>query len=618
MIKEANILVFGGTTEGKAVAWLLDQLGYSYIYSSKTKVKFEGKGKLINGALHNEALAELCLAENVKLIIDAAHPFAEVLHRTVLDVAQANEITTIRYERIFPSLDDVDGVCLFDSYEQMVEAALAKGFKHLLALTGVQTISKMQALWLDGECYFRILDTERSMQMARKSGLPQDYVIAMMPRDSSDEVVELMKQTQSEVVLSKESGVSGFFEAKLAATRQLNIPLWVVRRPMFDGYSHSVSALEDLQSLLYGLYKTHLNTSTDLRGGFTTGTCTTAAATAAFKSLFNDEAPRLVDVQLPDEATTSYVVYPTHIDNQNASCIVIKDAGDDPDATHGHQIGCHVSLTEKPGISFKRGLGIGLVTLPGLPIPPGEPAINPTPRLMIKQALLQLSLEYDYTGGIEVTPFVPKGESIAKRTFNPRIGILDGISILGTTGYVMPYSNEAFLASIANQVDVVLALDNPSIVLTSGLRSENRMKLLFPSIADAAYVHFGNLVGGTLSLCSTKGVKSIYISLMLGKAIKLAEGNADTHSKKVVFNPTFAMELARQSGIVSEKVEALTDLTLANAIPEIISFVSDRCFYELLTLRCLNFCKTFVSSDCQVTFALLLPNDELVLSSSME
>lgn len=599
MKQKARILIFGGTTEGKKAAWLLDAIGEPYIYSTKTKSNHTVMGKQINGAMNSEEIVRFCTDHEIKLLIDAAHPFATELHQNILFAAEEMSIDTIRFERTFADLSQNKKVRLFDSFEELSTAVCKSQFNNILALTGTQTIEKLKAVWQQKHCVFRILPTQLSLDIALRSGIDQDKVIQGSPEKDAASFRELMLHTKAELVLTKESGESGFFNEKLEAANELGVPVWVVSKPTFEGYTYTVNSQKTLQSLIYQLRRSILKEGTELKHGYTTGSCVTAAAKGAFLTLFDERPPQKVTIQIPKGEIVEFVTYSTRISPTEAVCSVIKNAGDDPDITHGEEVGCRISLQSEVGIQIKGGTGIGKVTLPGLAVPVGEAAINPVPRQMLTNILSYLKGEYEYEGGVLAEPYVTKGEELAEKTFNLRIGVVGGISILGTTGRVEPYSNEAFIASIKKQIQVAKALNCTSIVLTSGLRSENKMKTLLSGQPQQVYIHFGNLVGDTLEVCEQEGIEKAYIGLMIGKAIKLAEGHLNTHSKKVQFNADFASQLAVKAGYSEQIIEQIKEFKLANAITGIIPLNNDEPFYKEVIALCKKHCETRFKKELQ-------------------
>ncbi|MBN2484468.1 MAG: cobalt-precorrin-5B (C(1))-methyltransferase [Bacteroidales bacterium] len=604
------ILVFGGTTEGKQTAALFDFLGEPYLYSTKTKSIIEIKGNHISGDKGVDEISELCKEKEVKLIIDAAHPFAEELHNNIFNAAKIFDIPVIRYERSFPNLIPLKNVSAFSSFKEMTYKLKTSEYNNILCLTGVQTIPHFKELADNRNCYFRILDTDHSKKLAKAGNIPNKYIIPSNPDENVDELVSLIKKINAEVILSKESGESGFFMSKVEASQRTNIPLWVVERPELPPFSYKVSSTKELLQNWYLLRRKIINNKQDLRQGFTTGTCVTAAAKACFVALVKNKFPEQVSITMPNGDTAKFMIFPNELSISKASCVVIKDAGDDPDITHGKEIGCELRFTKEPGIHFVKGKGIGVVTLPGLQVPVGEPAINPVPRKMITSVLEELCSYYEIEQGIEVEPYVPEGEELAKQTFNPRVGVVGGISIIGTSGKVIPYSNEAFLSTIKYQLSVAKETGVDEIVLTSGKRSENILKPLYSHLPDTAFIHFGNSIGETLRLALEKGTQKITLGVMLGKAIKLAEGHLDTHSKNSTFNSEFAACIAKTCGYPLETVQGVKQIKLANAIRDIIPFSQTGPFYLEVAQRCFNQAKMIVKEKSELAFLLITDKGE--------
>ena len=299
-----------------------------------------------------------------------------------------------------------------------------------------------------------------------------------------------------------------------------------------------------------------------LRSGFTTGTCATAAAKAALLALTEECFEEKTEVTLPDGERVVLPIYKVEKTDENtATASVIKDAGDDPDVTHGHQIVATVSFSDSPGIHFLQGKGVGKVTLPGLGLAVGEPAINSTPRKMIVNELSLL-----YGGGLDVTISVPEGEALALKTFNPKLGIIGGISIIGTSGIVKPFSSEAFVDAIRKEVEVAYAVNTERLVINSGAKSEKYVRSLYPNLPPQAFVHYGNFIGETLKIAAETGFQKVSMGIMIGKAVKLAEGHLDTHSKKVVMNKDFLKEIAVQCGCSNETLSLIEQMTLAREL----------------------------------------------------
>ncbi|NOU61120.1 cobalt-precorrin-5B (C(1))-methyltransferase CbiD [Marinifilum caeruleilacunae] len=607
------ILIFGGTTEGKKIAELFDIIGQQYIYSTRSDSHKQIKGERIFGDMKLDKMQEFCQQNRIRLIVDAAHPFAVQLHENIARTAQKLGIVSIRYERKFPARTSSQKLRYFDSYQDMISELLNQEFKTILALTGVQTITKLKVLGEHRNCFFRILDTDLSREKAKETGIDKRFVIPMDPKAGAKELAILSKRLKADILLSKESGESGLFEAKVKVAELQNIPLWVVKRPDLPSYDYVVDDPKDFLQQFYKIKKTHLQVEGKLRSGFTTGTCLTAATKACFIALIEQQFPKWVEVELPAGEKAQYVIFPENLTAASASCVVIKDSGDDPDVTHAKEIGCELSFSDREGVHFLRGKGLGVVSLPGLQVSVGEPAINPVPRKMVSTVLERLSEEYETDLAFDVKAFIPEGEELAKQTFNPRIGVEGGISIIGTTGIVKPLSNEAFLASIAQQVKVAKGNNCSEIVLTSGKRSENRLKKDFPNLPQVAFIHFGNLVGDTIKLAVAEGIEKVNVAIMFGKSVKLAEGHLDTHSKNVVFNGDFVANLAKETGYSEEVQRKIRKLKLANAILDIIPFSQNEAFYHLVAQKCYKTCKQLLHESGSLQLFLLLGDEGMII-----
>jgi cobalt-precorrin-5B (C1)-methyltransferase len=279
-----------------------------------------------------------------------------------------------------------------------------------------------------------------------------------------------------------------------------------------------------------------------LRTGFTTGTAAAAATKGALQMILEGKRSSRVRIRL---LTGDNIYIPTHRcrleKDGNAICTVIKDAGDDPDVTHKAEIGARVSFqvssdshagSKTPNIVINGGEGVGRVTKPGLEVPPGRPAINPGPVKMITQAIHDVLENHSLNGTVETEIFVPEGKKIAEKTLNARLGILGGISILGTTGIVRPMSHDAFIATITSALSVARASGVKEVVLTTGRRSERFAQLLWPKLAEEAFVQIGDFFKMSLEAGAAKGFKQITLAVFFGKALKMAQGVPHTHAAK--------------------------------------------------------------------------------------
>jgi cobalt-precorrin-5B (C1)-methyltransferase len=269
-----------------------------------------------------------------------------------------------------------------------------------------------------------------------------------------------------------------------------------------------------------------------LRRGWTTGTCATAAARAAFEALVTGHFPDPVSVTLPRGGQPAFALAMHELGSGYARAAVIKDAGDDPDVTHGALIIATVRRSPAgSGVLFRAGEGIGMVTRAGLPIPPGEAAINPVPRAMMRQAIEAAAAVLGAAGDAEIEISIPGGEELAKRTLNGRLGIVGGLSILGTTGIVVPFSCAAWIATIQRGIDVARAEGLDHIAGATGATSEEAVRKLY-DLSEVALIDMGDFVGGMLKYVRAHPVRRVTIAGGFAKMTKLAQGLLDLHSKR--------------------------------------------------------------------------------------
>ncbi len=285
-----------------------------------------------------------------------------------------------------------------------------------------------------------------------------------------------------------------------------------------------------------------------LRRGWTTGTCAAAAAKAAFAALMTGEFPDPVEVTLPRGERPSFALALTRRDQATASAGIIKDAGDDPDVTHGALIVANVRVgAAGAGVTFRAGEGVGTITRPGLPLPPGEPAINPVPRQMIRDAIAEVAAAAGRPADAEVEVAIPGGAELAAKTLNARLGIVGGLSILGTTGIVVPYSCSAWIHSIHRGIDVARAAGLTHIVGATGASSEAAAQKLY-GFPDIALIDMGDFVGGMLKYLRNHPVPRVTIAGGVGKMTKLAQGLTDLHSKRGEVDRTRLASFAEAAG----------------------------------------------------------------------
>lgn len=299
-----------------------------------------------------------------------------------------------------------------------------------------------------------------------------------------------------------------------------------------------------------------------LRRGWTTGACATAAAKSAFTALATGDFADPVEVTLPRGQRVAFSLAVGRRDEGTATAGIVKDAGDDPDVTHGALILATVRpLPAGSGVVFKAGPGVGTVTRPGLSLPPGEPAINPVPRQMIRTAIAEITAVTGMAGDLEVEISIPDGEALAKKTMNGRLGIVGGLSILGTTGIVIPYSCSAWIHSIYRGIDVARAIGLTHVAGATGTTSEAAVQKLH-DLPESALIDMGDFVGGMLKYLRDHPVPLVTIAGGIGKMAKLAQGLLDLHSKRGAVDFSALARLAEDasasSGLVKEIAAANT------------------------------------------------------------
>ncbi len=293
----------------------------------------------------------------------------------------------------------------------------------------------------------------------------------------------------------------------------------------------------------------------NLREGYTTGACATATTTAAVRALVSGETISAVTIDLPVRKNVTFrMARCEFVARHRVRCGVIKDAGDDPDVTHGAEIQATAEWLPAPEIVITGGAGVGTVTKPGLPVPVGEPAINPVPRRMIEAAVRAEAGQQLATRGVKITITVPHGEKIAAETYNPRLGILGGISILGTTGIVKPYSVSAYRASIYVEMKVAVANGAMHVVFTTGNRSETYARAQYPHLPEMAFLQVGDHLDYALKQARRLKISRVSISTMVGKLSKMAQGRFQTHVSSGTIDHDFLAAVAADIGAPAEVV----------------------------------------------------------------
>ena len=578
------ILVFGGTTEGRMAVEVLEEGGSSYFYStrdSRQEVKLTHGIRLTGGKDTGEIVA-FCREHGVRLLVDATHPFAVEVHQNICEAARQLQLPVIRYERIFE--EHTDGIVWCDDYDDAIRRLEGHGVDKLLALTGVQTMGKLLPYWQNHECWFRILDRDASRKIAGQFvDFPEDHLVYYEHEDTH----ELIGRLHPHAILTKESGRSGGFLEKEQAARMHRVPLFAIRRPPYPAYNLLLTVdgpnglRREVERLLPSFYPLH--------SGLTTGTCATAAAIAATLLLNEDrkELPQEVSVVLPNGET---IHVPVQYGDGYASCF--KDAGDDPDVTNGIEV--RASVEPSDHFQIVGGDGVGRFTLPGFDFPPGEPAINKGPREMMRRNIQE---------NVRVTISVPHGEETAQRTFNPRLGIEGGISIIGVSGIVKPFSEEAFIESIRKCMVVAKASGADRVVINSGAKSERFVRALYPTLPRQAFVEYGNYIGETLKMADELGFAHVTLGVMLGKAVKLAAGHLDTHSRRATMDKQFIRQMLLEAGCEVN----ISDITLARELWERMSPLSIEAFANVVIRHCEQHCCPLLPNG---SLTILLIDDE--------
>ncbi len=581
------ILIFGGTTEGRIAANVCDCAGKKFFYSTKNgsqniNVK---NGCIISGAMDSASIVKFCADNNIKLIINAAHPFANELHNNISSASVQLKIDVIRLER-GACESDYKGIIRINTIVDAVDYILSHGIKKVLALSGVNSAKHLTGLSGSCDVFLRIMNLEESNRIIKDCGFPIENIIYYDINDDSRDV-EVFNKVNPDLVIIKESGESGGFEDKIKLAEKFDIPVLLLSKPKLREFKATVfgevGLRKNIENLLPGFF--------NLRIGFTTGTCATAAACAALITVLSKTSCDSVEIDLPKGERVKLNVKSNLLGLDSAVCSIIKDAGDDPDVTNNIEIIASVKLNKMSDyINIIGGEGVGRVTLPGLGLDIGEPAINRVPRECMIRNIELITQYYGYSLGVDVEISVPKGKEIAQRTFNKRLGIIDGISILGTSGVVRPFSNEAFIESIQKQIEISKAINGGDIiVINSGAKSERYMKALYPHLDEISFVHYGNLIGETIKLAAANKIKSVVMGIMIGKAVKLASGKLDTHSKNSLMDKEYIAAIAKKANCCNDIIDKIYNITTANQIFDLLP--PHHRFFTLIKQECYNVCK---------------------------
>ena len=307
-----------------------------------------------------------------------------------------------------------------------------------------------------------------------------------------------------------------------------------------------------------------------MRTGFTTGACAAAAARAATLGLVEGRVPDSVRCDLPNGQPVSFAVTDRRCDELRSHAVVIKDAGDDPDQTNGAHLTADVRLLpDEPGrLSLVGGPGVGTVTMPGLGLEVSGPAINPVPRRNILDNVRAAAGTLLDDGGLEVSISVPGGDEIAKKTLNPRLGILGGISILGTSGIVHPYSTASFRATVIQGIQVAAAQGQDTVVLTTGRRTEKFAMRQLPHLSPICFVQMGDFLRAAFDTLVETAIGKVIIGGMVGKLTKMAQGATMTHAGRGAVDTGLLAELAAETGAPPEECSAIREAKTARYAAE--------------------------------------------------
>jgi len=350
-----------------------------------------------------------------------------------------------------------------------------------------------------------------------------------------------------------------------------------------------------------------------LRYGYTTGSCATATAKAAVTALILQEKQAEATITLPVGQEVTFHMESCEYTKDMATASTIKDGGDDPDATHGALIVSTVTWKDEPGIELDGGVGVGRVTKAGLPVAVGEAAINPVPRKMIRQAVEGVLEQYRIERGVRVVVSVPEGEEIAKKTLNARLGIIGGISILGTRGIVVPFSTSAYKASIVRAIDVAVTNGCDHLVLSTGGRSEKVGMELYPELPEEAFIEMGDFIGFSLLMCKKHPeVKKVTLVGMMGKFSKLAQGIMMVHSKSAPVDFNFLAEVASRAGVPEEKLAEIREANTASQVGDMMQELGYRAFFEKLCESCCEASLTQVKGGMEIETVISTMKGELL------
>ena len=336
------------------------------------------------------------------------------------------------------------------------------------------------------------------------------------------------------------------------------------------------------------------------RTGFTTGACAAASAKAATRCLIEGILLKKIETTLPNRQKVIFALHRCERNGNQVTTSIIKDAGDDPDCTHGAEITTVVTLKKEAGVELVNGDGVGMITKPGLGLEVGTPSITAIPRRNITEMILEELNDHQVYHGAHVVISVPKGQEMAKETTNKRLGIVGGISILGTTGIVQPYSTAAFKASVVQEIEVASAQGVRQLVMTTGGKSEQFAMKHFSNFALESFIQVGDFIGVGLKAAVRKSIADVYIVGMMGKLSKMADGKMQTHVAGSQVNLEFLARLAKEAGASEELCQKIEQ---ANTARHALELAETEDIKDITKLVCRDVCRVtenYVSSALKV------------------
>jgi cobalt-precorrin-5B (C1)-methyltransferase len=351
-----------------------------------------------------------------------------------------------------------------------------------------------------------------------------------------------------------------------------------------------------------------------MKTGFATGACATAATKAALQEYLTGSRPSHVTIHLPAGQDATFEPVDWIVSDAETSCGIIKDAGDDPDVTHGALIRASVRWRDQPGLILAGGEGVGTVTRPGLGLEIGGPAINPVPRRMLTAVVEELLGRRLEQRGLVVTISVKDGEQLAKKTLNGRLGIVGGLSILGQSGIVQPYSTAAWRASVVQAVDVAAAGGCREVVLSTGGTTEQFAMTVRKDLPEIAFVEMGIFTGAALKACVKAGIVRVVLSGQVGKFSKIAQGFMQTHAAGNRVDTGFLAELAVRHGANGSLRDAILAANTARHVGEMVTAARITSVFDGLCEEAARQCRAYVKNRLEVG-ALLFDFDGTVLAS---